>query len=178
MLSNFRTKMFPRTLLKWREPKHVGRVVEVAEEKAIKWWLRPTGALLIAVCFMSVWLLAKLNPNKTPPPFWQMTLIALAGGAFFVYVIPKLSGLFPRWIILRESGIQFQTGGTVWITYDNIERCMITSIEIDGASFPALVVLMKKGGKRVAGIDEKVSLEEVENVLRDCGVEVEVEAHG
>ncbi len=164
--------LFPKTYLKWTEPKLERRTRDALEKAAMPYWLRPTLLLLLSGLLLLNWLLATLNPQNNPLPFMQALFIALIGGVFFVYGFPLILELCPSYIRVTETCIHRVIGNhaRVW-KYSEIQVCRIVSEGTDGG-INILEITTHKGKTSILGIAATVSLDELEREVSERGVSV------
>jgi hypothetical protein len=84
--------------------------------------LRKAGlSALYGVGLMGLWMLAKLNPSKAPPPFLAALAIAVVGGVFFAVGIPEIIRMVPPEVTVGEKEI-------LWARYKSIRQWPIAEI--------------------------------------------------
>ena len=86
---------FPRTLVKWREPKAFVEAIYESEERHLRPWIRPG---LVGLCVLGAIALSyirRLDPSKTPAPFPAALVLGLFLGVFVVYVVPAINRRCP-----------------------------------------------------------------------------------
>jgi len=96
---------FKRRKFKWEEPRDFRSVKEGLEKQSWRWWYRPLAVLIVFAALMSNWAIVRLNPNKQPPPMWQVIPIALMGSVVFIYVVPLLYRMAPTGIHVYDDKI-------------------------------------------------------------------------
>jgi hypothetical protein len=161
-------RFLPKTHFRWREPKLFLRLNDAYESSGLNWWHRPLWSLVGAVVLMGNWLLAHINPRTDAPPLTVAILIALAGGAFFVYVIPWMISLCPSEVRFYHAYIVRSRGNTARrIDFANIASFSWRTRD----EFATLILMDRKRGKEIfLGAPFDVDQAEVTRFLLDRGV--------
>lgn len=97
------------TLLKWSEPRDYTRALYKNAARPRK-WSRPIIAIFAALVMLATREVAKLDPHKTPPPFWVAVPLAITFGFFVTYGIPWMYSFAPSQIRMTEKAI-FRSNG-------------------------------------------------------------------
>ncbi len=161
--------LWPRTYLKWREPKPV-RLAKKAREDALRpLWAIPGLILLIFLMFMLDWYLATLDPRKHPVSFQNAVLLA-AFGSLFLYLVIRAVPHLPTTIVITDKGIRVDTHPVGFHKYTQRESCRIGRFTASGTDYLVLTVKKRKGRELMFGLSESVSPEELGSLLRDFGV--------
>jgi hypothetical protein len=99
------------TLLKWQEPRAFTRAVHRMAARS-NWWSRPLLSVLGGLVFIGLWAIAKLNPAKTPPPFWVVCILSTSWGFFMVYIVPWVYSFIPACVKFKQKAIIRIYGGS------------------------------------------------------------------
>ena len=166
--------LFPRKLMKWREPRKVRRAREATEEKRLSPWVRPLGVLAVAAVF---WIISLLGVASEDAPITAqpcLALLMLVGlGVFLVYLVPLMLKLCPAQVLLTEKALVRVVGNTgTHLPYESIHSCEIVSRTFGEESFSILAVVRRKGSPVAIGIDPKVDIEQLARILEEHSVTV------
>jgi hypothetical protein len=163
---------FPKTYLRWQEPKIARQTRAALEKAALPRWFRLAMMLLTAGLLMFSWFVATLNPQKNPLPLMIALPASLAGGLFFVYVVPLVYHVCPSYIRMTDGGISRVIGDHVKVwKYAEIQACRIASEGTEGG-ITVLEITTHKSKTFILGIAPKVSLDELQRVLMERKVSV------
>src|SRR5687768_12607604 len=94
---------FPTRHFIWREPKAFPNHYDAFKNAKLRWWHRPLWVLLVAALLMANWFIASFIPDRQRPSFLLALSVALAGGAFFIYVIPWMITFCPSEVHFYDS---------------------------------------------------------------------------
>lgn len=155
--------LFPKQHFKWKEPKEFRLRIVQAERELEKWWLRPVIILAISPLYVVVWGLARLTPTNTPPPLWGATMLYLALGVFYAYLVPKINQACPSWIMISDKRMWRSQGGShnVWEFKDLDAFHWSPEAECN-----VLVLRARSGREFRLGVPLEVSQSEITSFLR------------
>lgn len=159
---------FPKTLLKWREPKAFVETTSASDERHLRPWLRPLLMLLTIGLAIASWYLATLDPSKTPVSYPTAVALALFLGIFCVYIVPMINSRLPSEVKIFSNCIIRMRGNSYL-------RCARGEIEsyswVTDKGFFTLVV--NAGRKRPAlyGVPDADTKERIEAVFSSLGVQ-------
>jgi hypothetical protein len=176
--------LWPRTLLKWREPPEVHRArASIAWQEYLKvrnhlfmLFLGPL-TLLLLLEWHNVWL---APPGPPPADVEHIHLKLLALIAFVVYLLPYLlrylDNRFDSHVSISDWGITYSRS-SLRINYRSIRLCQIIRHKTDRATLNLLVIthvpVRKKEVTTIYGVDAAVQLPQLKELLESRGVSVE-----
>jgi hypothetical protein len=176
--------LWPRTLLKWREPPEAQRARQsISRQYYLKirnrLFLLMLGAitLLLLVKWLNIWLGL---PGPPPAELVLRGFGLLAFAAFAIYLLPYLArnpeNGSDSHVSISDSGISSSRSFRP-INYRSIRRCQIIQHQTDRATLNLLVITYVPVRNRevttIFGIDTAVQLPRLTELLESRGVSVE-----
>jgi len=160
------SKLFQRPLLKWQEPRVVRRHIDEYEAKKRHPAIYFIGLASIFALVMFSWWLNTLKPDSKAVTFPVACLLSLGLAVFCVYLTPLINHFAQPKILILENSIRWIRGNS-WkdLKYENLEGYAVNSIIINEKDFPVIVLITKKGKTSILGIDQSVSLEQLNKIL-------------
>jgi hypothetical protein len=125
---------------------------------------------------LGVWLLAWVLWRLTGKnePMMRLVLVvpfAVGWGLFLFCVWVLWEELVPSVIKVTQVSISRGSASPVAHRYERIARCEIFTKQFDGFEARVLSIELTDGSKRLVGIADTVSAEELQRVLSERGVE-------
>jgi hypothetical protein len=167
----------PKTLLKWREPR-VGERMRAERAIPLPWYYGPLMVLVSFGLAMLAWALARINPQKNPPPLEYAISIALFGSVFLYYGMAPLLEL-----LTARATVRVTVKGLWWHkyhyprewNYPQIDRCRISMAGEGDTVYCVLEIVPVKARPFILAVAPEISSEELRRALGERGVIVESE---
>lgn len=155
--------LFAKKYFHWKEPEEFVQRRDAADLAERQWWFQPLMVLVTVTMLLVSWYLARLNPNKHPPPFHMALPVDFAIAVIMVYVTPWIIALCPSYVGLHEDWLVRTRGNSNQkLKYANIEYFAWRKTEV-----MTTLVLTRRKSKRemLLGVPLEISKDDVQLFL-------------
>lgn len=158
-------RIFPRTLLRWTEPRAFQRNRNASEKRGTRKLL----SVIVVASALFIGVMGALEPGIVPRLVGALAAI-LAWIGFIVWAYRK----FPYVVVITDTYIvhDIKVDEAVPVYFKDIDYCEIAGTTVDGRDCPVLIVVQKRGDRETLGVAPAVSLAELSQVLESRGVRV------
>jgi hypothetical protein len=158
-------RMFPRTLLRWMEPKEFQRIRYEADKRRLMQFL----PVVVIICCAAIFAMGRAVPYLKVGPLYVVAAFVVGMIAFLTLV--NQGG--PTSISITDTAIVrgFGRSATLW-HFAQIDHCEIVSKELSGVRYSVLVVETRFKRRSEIGIDPSLALAELQLMLEGKGVKV------
>lgn len=160
--------LFPKTLIKWKEPAEFRDKISAARRKQRPKWFLP--ALVIFVCAF-IWLRVSTESFKNPQVISSDRIAALIGGTVivaiaFVYGISFLEKKLPSWVTVTDKSI---SRGKHNLPFKQI----LSYGWLNEADYRVLQIRIRNGSMRIYGFSNLDTLEKIEQAFSSHNIPAE-----
>jgi hypothetical protein len=116
---------------------------------------------------ISAWCLARLDPNKQPPPFHLAVPLAFPAGIFLIYFVEAVHRYGPSTVLITPRHIMRIRGNTqVRLRFNELESFCVAADD----GFTILSLNRKNGRTLLIGVPSKVDTQSLSDYLDSVGV--------
>jgi hypothetical protein len=159
-------RLFPPTLLEWREPEPVRRWRDARLSKSVGPWTRPILILLFLAGTTPSWFVLRELADGPPRPLWAYAAVLLAFGIGICCGLPVLSARFPSRIWITAAVVHRLTGlNSSHLRRNDGSTWSLEIRDFDGLPTRVLVNRRPSGAETVVGIAPEVTEERLRSLL-------------
>jgi hypothetical protein len=158
---------FPRKHFKWREPAPFREEMAKAGAASSAWWGRLVVFAVNFTLLMSVWGIARLNPQKPPVALGVAVGLASFLGLFVACIVPWLGKRLPSEVMVLQNRI-FRTNGFAQADFRWEKIASFSVLRAD--RFQVLALELVDGRRAYVGMPVEVDAEALGAFLERQGV--------
>lgn len=161
-------------MVRWKEPASFKRALARQAPSPRRSWYPP----LLALGVTAVGMGGTLYHDNPVGGNWPLTVAATAGvGVLLAYVVPFLASRDPNLVAITERGVGWRVlhGGVVSLEcwpWDQIDSCVLTSMTLEGKSYPVLVLHAVNDEQTFFALSPAVAADAIAAAIRGHGCEV------
>lgn len=158
-------RVFPRTILKWKEPE----VFRDARKGAEKGSLKNLGIIITLSSIIFIFFINLIYPEITFRLFVVLGLLEL-----FIFFVASVYRVSPYYVWITDTSIvhDINVEDPSYINFKDIRHCEIATVVIDETAYPSLIVEAIKGERELIGIAASIKTNELRALLESKGVMV------
>lgn len=165
-MTSYSYLIFPKTLLRWKEPFEIRRKLAQSELNLGLKFISASVATLVFIGVSGFFLTLGLSfelLGRSVLDFLTVSVLSFGAGLFLSSLMFFVDRLFPRTVRVLGNQILIEPLGGH--KYKDIEAFQISSVKLDGEEIPVLTIFLRKKVKFAYVIHPKVDLGRLKKIL-------------